>query len=194
MENKLTATESLEIIQSIIRQRKQKFEDNGNTILAWGVLVCISGIAQYIMVIKNVEYHYLVWACTMIPAFIITMVVKSKESKQLKAEQKLPDYSGLLWATAGIMAFLTGFAFGEKFGIGFTAMMYAPFCIAAMSTALQLRNGLFALMSILSIIVCYTSLYIPFEFHPLIASAIAMLLMIIPGLKLASDYKKRTHV
>ena len=42
----LQPVDSLKIIQDIIRQRKQKYEENGFFLIFWSVLIALSGIVH----------------------------------------------------------------------------------------------------------------------------------------------------
>ena len=187
--------ESLQIIQKMIEQRRIKYEENGLFILVWGILVCFAGLLQFLLIQSGKgSTSYLAWVVTLIPGAIITFIAKFKQGYNNRKAEQPTDSFGLIWALAGFMAILTGFFFGAKFGIGFTAMMYAPFCMAAFATALRLNDKVLIAASLLATFIAYASLFIPFVYHPLIAAIIAIVLMIIPGLKLFSDYKKRQRV
>ncbi len=194
MEN-LTTQDSLKIIQAVIDQRRQQYEQNGIFLLFWGVLIVIAGVTQYIMIrLGNAEQSGFAWLFTMVPGSIITFISKYiKERKKAKAN-KSTDLFGWLWALAGFLALTTGFLFGYKFGMGFTAVIYLPFCMAAMASALSLKNYLWIVLTILGTIVAYSSVFIPWVYHSLIASLIALLLFLIPGIQLFIHHKKRSHV
>lgn len=195
MKEEFQPSESLKLIESVINKTKRKYEDNGLTILIWGLLVFLAGTVQFFMIkTGNGAKSYWAWIFTMIPGFVITMVIKSREGVKQKKNTGDYDRSGLIWAFAGTCAMLTGFIFGEKFGIGFTAMIYIPFCVAGLATGLQLREPLFVGCSLIVAALSYGSLYLPFSYHPLVAAIGAIFLMIIPGIKLNNDYKKRQYV
>lgn len=191
----LTVEESFEIIEKMIQKRKQAYEENGLVIMVWGLLVMFAGCFQYFMIANGqAEKSGLIWLFTMVPGFIITFVAKMREGRKEQAKTKQKDYTGLIWMVAGMMALFTGFVFGEKFGIAFTAALYFPFCIAGVATWLRLREFGLVLLSVLAIIFAYSSLFVEFRYHPLIAAAIALVLMFIPGLKLYLDFKKKQNV
>ncbi len=191
----LKTQDSLKIIQAVIDQRKQQYEQNGIFLLFWGALVVMAGVAQYVMIhIGYGAQSGWAWVVTMIPGFIITFISKFVTEKKKAKANKSTDLFGWLWVMAGILAIVTGFLFGTKFDIGFTAVIYLPFCIAAMASALSLRNYTWVSLSILSTIIAYGSIFVAFRYHPLIAAVIALLLFLIPGIQLFSQHKKRQHV
>lgn len=195
MKEEFQPHDSLKLIEAVINQTKMKYEDNGLTILVWGILVFIAGTVQFVMIqIGKGDISYWAWVLTMIPGFVITIVQKSREGVKQQKQTGNYDRSGLVWAFAGTCAMLTGFLFGDKFGIGFTAMIYIPFCVAGISTGLKLREPLFVWCAIFVAVLAYGALFAPFSYHPLIAAIAAIFLMVIPGIKLNNDYKKRQNV
>ncbi len=46
MEN-LTTQDRLKIIQTVINQRKRKYEENGKFLLFWGILIMVAGHFDY---------------------------------------------------------------------------------------------------------------------------------------------------
>lgn len=191
----LTSQDSLKIIQAVIDQRKRKYEENGAFLLFWGVLIMIAGIAQYAMIqMGNGNISGYAWLFTMVPGAIISYISGYKKAKKAVKKERTTDMLGWVWAFAGALALANGFFFGSKFGIGFTFVLFAPFCIAAMASALSLRNYLWICLVILATILAYISLYIPWHYHPLISASIAFLAFLLPGLQLYLNYKKRKNV
>jgi len=63
----LQPADSLKIIQDIIRQRKQKYEENGLFLIFWSVLISVCGIVQFVMLAFDYypEYSWIGWAVLM---------------------------------------------------------------------------------------------------------------------------------
>lgn len=193
MEN-LSTKDSLKIIQTVIEQRKRKYEENGFFLLLWGILVMIAGVSQYILIAMGKgEISGYAWVFTMIPGSIFSAIWGFVEGRKRKKGviKKSADRMDWIWAFTGYLAMMTGFVFGRKFGIGFTAMLYIPFCVAALASALSMKNNTWTFLSIIAAIVSYGSIFVPFKYHPLIAALVAFLLMFIPGLQFYINHKKR---
>lgn len=198
METQLTPKQSFEIINRIIDERRCIYEENGSIILLWGVGVMIAGIGQYILLQTSyAAQSYWIWILTMIPLFIYTLyyyIAKGRKENEVKVAGAGIDVDGMAWFMAGSMAMLNGFIFQPKYGIGFTTVMFLPFCVAALVTALTIKKKSFILLIFLATVVAFSALYLPFRYHPLVTAFIAFLLFFLPGLLLRSDYKKRTNV
>lgn len=113
--------------------------------------------------------------------------------KKAKNHQS-PDWTGWLWAVAGILAFATGFFFGNKFHSGFTAMLMIPFCLAGLSSALSIKNKNWAILSLLGSTIAYASIFAHWEVQPLFIAVITFLVFVIPGLQLYMNHKKQHNV
>lgn len=194
MEN-LTTQDSLKIIQTVIDQRKQKYEENGAFLIFWGILIMIAGVSQYTMIqLDKGDISGYAWLFTMVPGAIISYVWGTMNAQKAKKHHKNYELTGWIWAFAGILAMTTGFFFGNKFGIGFTAMLFTPFCMAAMASALATKNFLWVSLTIIGTIVGYSSVFISFIYHPLISALVAFLVFLLPGIQLHLNHKKRKNV
>lgn len=193
MEN-LHPKDSLAIIETVINQRKQKYEENGIFLIFWGILVALAGIGQFLMITLNFypEKSGLVWLFTMVPGFIFTFLWKMKEGIQAKKQQKTEDWSDFLWLVTGSMAFASMFVVNNSKFI--TMMIFLPIGIASLSSALRLKNRLWIFTSLISIVLAYSTVFFWSGYQPLIMAIIAVLSLLIPGIQLHLAYKKRNNV
>ncbi len=192
---KLTATDSLKVIQSVIELRKKKYEENGLMLLFWGALVVIAGLIQFVMIQmgKGAQSGW-AWLLTMIPGFIITFILSFSDAIRKVKNQETPDYFGWAWAFVGLLAILNGMIFGRSFGVGFTVAIFLPFCIIGLISGINIKNKLWIIMSLLGTVITYSTLFIPFGYHPLLSAFISFVLFVIPGLNLYISYKRNQNV
>ena len=54
----LQPSDSLKLIQAIIEQRKQKYEENGFFLIFWSVLIIAAGVLQFAMLTLNYYPNY----------------------------------------------------------------------------------------------------------------------------------------
>lgn len=197
METHFTPQQSFELINSIIESRKQVYEENGKVILMWGLAVMVAGVGHYML--NQTDFAAkagLIWLFTMVPMFMYTMYVSLRDGKKRSKakEHSVIDVSGMAWLMAGLMGMLNGFIFGANYGIGFTTVLYLPFCVAALVSALTIRKLKLLPFIIGATLLVFGALYIPWNYHMLVSAGIAFLMFFIPGLILRNDYKKRVHV
>ncbi|CEN54377.1 hypothetical protein [Capnocytophaga canis] len=190
----LQPNDSLKIIQEIINQRKQKYEQNGFFFIFWGILIMLAGTIHFLM--YQFDFHFsksgLVWLILMPLGFVFTFVAKMREGIKAEKQGKRIDWMGWLWLVAGIGAMVGGFTQSSKWII---ILIYLPFVMASLATALQLKNRLWVSTSLISFALVYSTLFINYGYHSILMTVVlAALLFLIPGIQLYSDYKKRKNV
>lgn len=192
--NNLSATESLKIIQSAIGLRKHKYEENGFYLLFWGILITFASISQYLIVKMGIpEKSKFIWLFTMIPGFIFSFIVGYIKAKKKVKKHKSPDKMGWLWAFSGLLAILNGFIFGKYFETSFIVILFLPFSITSMASAISIKNKLWVACSVLSTVLVYLSIYM-LTYRSLVIALIVTILFTIPGINLHSNYKKNNYV
>lgn len=188
----LQPNDSLKIIQEIINQRKQKYEENGFFFIFWGILISVAGITQFLM--YQFDFHFsksgFVWLILMPLGFIFTFVAKMREGIKAEKQGKSIDWTGWLWLVAGIGAMVGGFTQSSLKLI--TILIYLPLIMASLATALQLKNRLWISTSLISFVLVYSTLFVNYGYYIILMTVVlAALLFLIPGIQLHSDYKKR---
>ena len=198
MEAQLTPQQSFDLINKIIDDRRKDYEENGSIIFLWGIAIMIAGIGQFaLMHTPLAERSGLIWFIVIMPMFLYTLYVSFPQRDNMDTPiiaNRQVDVSGMAWFMAGVMAMLNGFVFGAKFGIAFTTALYLPFCVAALVSALTIRNKSFVWFVLIATVVAYSALYIPWHYHPLVSALVAFLMFFMPGLMLRNDHKKRINV
>ena len=194
----LQVSDSLKIIQSVINQRKQKYEENGFFLIFWSVLIMLAGVLQFAMLITNYypKQSGFVWLILMPLGFVVNFIIKYKE-KKVATQKNYVDWLDWIWAVAGInaiFAFLVPLSPFGKFQIAIL-VIYLPFAFVALAVALQLKMRLWVTTSLIAIVIIYSVLYCQYGiFLPLLCSIVACLLFLIPGVQLYIHHKKQQNV
>ncbi|MEE9374157.1 MAG: hypothetical protein V3V00_13980 [Saprospiraceae bacterium] len=198
METEFTPEQSFKLINQIIENKRISYEENGNNILMWGIAVMVAGIGQYVLAYTSIGAKSgIIWVFTMIPMFIYTFYSFYKKEKNSRGRINNSyewNVSGMAWLMAGCMAMLNGFIFQRYYGIGFTTVMFLPFGVAALITALTIKKNSFIYLTLLAISVAFYAMFIPFKYHSLVTALIAFLMFFLPGLLLNREFKKRNNV
>lgn len=189
--NQFSAQDSLDLIERVIEQTRERYEENGVNITLWGLAVIIAGVSAFILTqTGHGDQSGLPWLLTILPLFVYTFIrgAKKGRSNKMKNAFHLADSA---WLMAGIFALITGFILRPQLGLGFLPALYLPFCIAALVTALHLKNRVFVGLTIASSALAYTAVFIPVDYHSLLSAGLALLMFFIPGLMLRADYNRR---
>jgi len=102
----LSPTESLQLINSMINQAKNRFSENGFLYLLWGWLVFFSSIAHFIFLKFNwFEHPEIVWSSCWIAVIFQIFYLSRKEKKEnVKTySDKIINY---IWVSFGICMFV----------------------------------------------------------------------------------------
>ncbi|MFC2499115.1 hypothetical protein [Capnocytophaga granulosa] len=195
----LQPADSLKLIQDIIRQRKQKYEENGFFLIFWSVLICLSGIIQFVMLATDYypRYSWIGWGVLMPLGFFISFFSKMKEGMKNRKEQKRTDPLDWLWLVAGLGAiscFCLPFSNWKNYEIAML-VIYLPFSFVSLAIALHLRVSLWVVTSIMGIALTYSVLFFHYGIAlPLLCAVLACLLFLIPGIQFYTNYKKQRDV
>lgn len=194
MEN-LHPNESLKIIENIISERRQKYEQNGMVFILWGVLIVLSSLVN-IFTKSSVS-----WALLMPLGGILTFIYFYREGKKAKQKGMISDWTGWVWFVAGFCAMYFGFVLVNHLGVSvlnfLNALIYLPFSFAALSSALYLKNRLWVFTSILAIFVLFCEVSFGFshwKIKVMIPAIEAILLFLVPGIQFYLEHKKRNNV
>ncbi len=195
MENKLEPKDSLAIIEAVINERKKRYEENGVFLIFWGILVALAGICQFIMLQMKFypDKSGYVWLFTMVPGFLFTFFWKMREGiKKGKNPNRVEDWSDFVWLATGLLTFVSMFIVNNTKFI--TLVIFLPFCIAALGSALRLKSMLWVITSIISMVLAYSSVFFRGIYQLLFMAAIAILMFAIPGIQFYINHKKRNNV
>ena len=196
----LQVSDSLKIIQSVINQRKQKYEENGFFLIFWSVLIMLAGVLQFAMLITNYypKQSGFVWGIVMPLGFVVNFIIKYKE-KKVARQKNYTDWLDWIWAVAGInaiFAFLVSLSPFGKFQIAIL-VIYLPFAFVALAMALQMKMKLWIATSLVALLLIYAGIFVPFSYEiylPLLCVVLAALLFLVPGIQFHNKYKKRSNV
>jgi len=98
----LTPSQSLDLIQSMIRQAQGNMLNNSFYFILWGWTVVIANIGVYILFqFTEVPYPHLMWLIA-IPAWIVTMVHGSRQGKLPGKTTHLDRVNMWLWISYGL--------------------------------------------------------------------------------------------
>ena len=192
MENnqKFSAEQSLQVIQSMIEKAKQDVANNSFYLLLWGWLIFITAILNFILMkFSNFEYPYIVWNLMWIGA-VASIVKGIKDSKKIVAKTFMGETMKYFGISQAILYFGLAFFFGkyDLWTIAFPLyiLVYAVTCFfmgALMQFPLLKMTGLLCL-PIMAIAV-----YVSFDWQLLLMALAILVSYIIPGHVLSAKEK-----
>jgi FtsH-binding integral membrane protein len=194
-EEKFSAGQSLQVIQSMIGKAKNQISENGHLYLLWGWLVLICSITQFLL-LKFVHYgkHYLVWlACWL--AVIYQFFYLRKEHRRKRVRAYAGSLIGFVWLAFFILIILVGFMLFKDKGDEYSKLINPAFlALYGMPTFLSgilLRFRPLIIGGIGCWVLSIISHFIGYDYQLLLLASAMIIAWIVPGYLLRIKYKQQ---
>ena len=133
-QQKFSEQQALQLIEQTILNTRQKFTDDGFSLVMWGWIVIIGNIVSYIAVTQNMKYLFLYWAIVCPVGGIISGIRGKKEEKERGANTFTSNVLKYIWIASGIAAIILWFA-AANFGWEYiNAAMFVAFAVPVFIT------------------------------------------------------------
>lgn len=110
----LSATDSMQLINSMINQAKNKFSENGFLYLLWGWLVFFCSIAHFVCLKFNLLKHpEVVWASCWL-AVIFQIAYLSRRKKKEKVKTYSENIINYIWVSFGVCMLVISIIVGKS--------------------------------------------------------------------------------
>jgi len=195
MENSnLELTNSMDIINKMINNAKNKLADDGVLFIFWGWLVIAAAMINYVTIKLNIVYGYWAWGILMPLGGIFSAIYGIKQKKKQTVRTYVDSYLGYLWSAFGIGLVIT-LVCGSQFGIKptyFSLMILYGFATFVSGGLLGFKPLIFG--SLISFACAVISVFLG-EIDQLLIISISLLgSYVIPGHLLRSKFKSQQHV
>ena len=186
-----TPEHSFELINQVINQAKNRFEENGFAFILWGALIAFCCFSQaYLLHIglgKQSWYPYLIMPL----ASIYTIYYYAK--KEAYKHNPLKLVSSRLWLFTGVNIMLVAFGFSSALQDHLTPIILLLLGIATAVAGSFIRSRMLLFSGIVLNLSTYAAFFVPWKQHPLLMGMVSLVAFLLPGLLL--HYKhKRQHV
>jgi len=106
--------DSLQLIDSMISQAKNRFSENGFLYLLWGWLILVCSIGHFILLKLNWFKHpEIIWASCWL-AVIFQVIYISKTKKKEKVKTYSDEIINYIWISFGVCMFIMSFILGKS--------------------------------------------------------------------------------
>lgn len=193
--NELNERGSLSIISSMINEtsHKGKIITEGRYFLFFGWSGFAAGICQFILLNAGVGSHYIVWLLAMAVALILSTVWG--ESRNISTPQYFGQliqglYQGFMICVILTFLALYWYKVPEAWSIAFSILLnLVAFAAWIVGTVYQFKP--FKIGAAVAWALFVLSIFLPFNFVPLLVSAGILVSTIIPGNMISRDYAQK---
>ena len=184
--------ESLLLIDSMINQAKNRFNENGFLYLLWGWLILICSVGHFILLkLQLFKHPEVIWAsCWLAVIFQIIYLARRKKKEAVKTYSE--NIIGYIWVSFGICMFVLSFILGKSQGwqnlYSLFLMMYGTptFLSGVVMQFKPLKIG-----GIFCWILAVVSTFILPVYGLLLLSAAMIAAWIVPGYLLRKKYNRQ---
>jgi cation transport ATPase len=189
--------QSLELIESMINQAKDRFNENGHLYLLWGWTVLICTTAEFVL-LHFFQYpnHYVVWFLSW-GIIIYQVFYLYRKRKNSKVRTYADAIIGYVWLTFCVLLFLIAFFLGQVLGGQYYQSIFPVILVLyGMPTFLSgiiLRFKPLIIGGISCWILSLIAAMVYYDYQLLFLAAAVIIAWIIPGYTLRAKFKKQTN-
>ena len=190
---KLSAERSLELITEVIAQARKKFEENGFIYMFWGALIAIASIGQFLL-LKN-EYYSIHWyPYFLMPLGAIYSFYYFSKKERRYSHNQISIIVSYAWAFLSINMLALGFIFGRLLQANLIPVILILLAVGTIISGISIKSRLLLISGILINLAAFAGFYLQLIYQPLLMGLIAIVAILIPGIILMIQYKKKENV
>ncbi len=192
MENlNLSPEKSFKLINQIINQARNKFEENGFIYMFWGLLMAITSLSQFIL-LKN-EYYDINWyPYILMPIGSIYTGFYFSKRKGKSKQNLISKIVSITWIVLAFNLLILGAVLGSYLKQNLIPIILILLAIGVIVSGTSVKSRLLIYSGILINISAFVCFYIDWIYQPLLMSIVSILAFFIPGLLLMIKYKKNS--
>ncbi len=191
--DKLSPEKSLELITQVITQARNKFEENGFIYMFWGVLIAITSISQFIL-LKN-EYYNINWYPYLLLPFgsIYSTIYYSKKKRKSK-QNLISRIVSALWIVLSANMIILGFLFTSNLKENLIPIILILLSVGTIVSGTSIKSNLLLYSGIFIGISAFIGFYLEWVYQPLLMGIVSIITILIPGIILMVQHKRKENV
>jgi len=191
--DKLSPEKSLELITQVITQARDKFEENGFIYMFWGALITITSISQFVL-LKN-EYYNINWyPYLLMPIGAIYSTIYFSKKKRKNKQNLISKILSALWIVLSINMMLLGFLFANNLKENLIPIILILLSIGIIVSGTSIKSKLLLYSGIFIALSSFLGFYLEWIFQPLLMGVVSIITILIPGIILMVQHKKKENV
>ena len=191
--DKLSPEKSLELITQVITQARNKFEENGFIYMFWGALIAIASISQFVL-IKN-EYYNISWyPYLLMPVGAIYSTIYFSKKKRKNKQNLISKIVSALWIVLSINMMILGFLFANNLKENLIPVLLILLSIGTIVSGTSIKSKLLLYSGIFIGISAFSGFYLEWIFQPLLMGVVSIITILIPGIILMVQHKRKENV
>lgn len=184
---------SFELITDVIAQARRKFEENGLVYVFWGVLMALASFGQYIL-LRNEFYKENWYPYLLMPVGAIISFFYFRKKTSSGAINLIGRIIGFAWIILSLNMMILGFAFAALLAENLVPVILVLLSVGIVISGVAIRSKLLIFSGVIINIAAFVGLNLAWMYHSLLSGIVAVVAVLIPGIVLMVQYRKRKHV
>jgi len=190
--DKLSAEKNFELITQIIAQARNKFEENGFIYMFWGALLAIASISQFLL-LKNEYYdiHWYPYLLMPIGSIYSSYYFKKKGKNVRNQISKIVTHT---WIFLSLNMMILGFIFSTILKENLVPIILILLSVGTIISGISLKSKLVIISGILINFSAFICFNLKWLYHPLFLGVVSIVAILIPGIILMLQHKRKEDV
>lgn len=189
-EQDFSPQDSLAVISSMIREARQRYEENGVIFMLWGISIALVAAAQFYLMYIDMA------GASGIPylALILTGIYTGYYYRKVpvrKGSNPISRIMKLVWSALGINLFILGFGFFFKLGYNLIPIIMIIQGFGLILSGAAIRSRTFLGAGVLTQVGGYLGFFLAPLFQPLLLAGMGIFALFVPGYTLYRNKQKQ---
>jgi hypothetical protein len=191
--DKLSPEKSLELITQVITQARNKFEENGFIYMFWGTLIAIASIGQFIL-LKN-EYYDINWyPYLLMPIGAIYSGFYFSKKKGNSKRNQISRIVSYTWIILSLNIMTLGFLFAPVLKENLIPIILILISMGIIISGISIKSKLLLFSGLFINFSAFVCFYLEWVYHPLLMGIVSIVAVLIPGISLMVQHKRKENV
>jgi len=184
-----TPEQSLQLIDSIIKKAKNRFEENGFAFILWGITIALCCYSQAFLLYQG--YNKVSWYPYLIMPIISLYTFWYYARKKTNNTNPLGLISSRLWLFVSLNIMVAAFAYNAVLKDHLTPFILILLGIATAVASSLIKSKLFLFCGLIINLSGFLAFHLAYVHHPTLMGSVAIITFLIPGIVLRIKEKRK---
>jgi hypothetical protein len=190
--DKLSVEKSFELINKVIAQARNRFEENGFIYMFWGALIAVASIGQFIL-LKNEFYEINWYPYLLMPVGgIYSWIYFSR--KKASSQNQISRIISYAWIVLALDMMIIGFLFWPALKENLVPVILILLSVGITISGVSIQSKMLFLSGLFINVSAFICFKIEQAFQPLAMGIVAIAAVFIPGVLLMIKHKRKSNV
>ena len=184
----LSPTERFELIESVIKQAKSRFEENGFAFILWGISIALCCFAQaYLIEMGQLSRSWYPYLALPLVALIVFFYYYKKNDRK---PNPLAFLYGRIWQLIGLNIMILSFGFSYSLTLNLVPILLILLGIATLFSASILKSSILLFSGLMVNFSGFIAFFLSYQQQSILMGIVSIIAFLFPGIKMKIKHKK----